>query len=721
MASCVAAMLVLAGAYLYMRTDRAEVLAQLMLPPETNTGGLMPYMEMASALSLDGMFGGSSTDNEIAVITSHTVFERTARDLGLNVTYLQSRYPMKWYGAYEESQLKLTTLPSIPDTIGVSLKFDINPNSDGTFDIVCKYKRRKLADIDNAELPVTLETAYGPFTISKTENYGMAPVRKFRIFFSSYNAAAYNYTQHVQVFAPSKKTDFVDLSYVTDDAIFGKKLLNKIIDNYNLIGNQYRDDNSTRTLDFVNKRLATLETELAKAETQLTDFKKSHDIVEPEIDITTVVGKENTLDAQIFAAQTDLEIIKMAKDFLSNPENKYALLPSVPGAGAEMSAYNDLIIKRMKLVTSAKDNNPVLLNLNNQIDALRENIIVSVDRSYENLSTRLASLRRENSGNETRKGSVPDLQQEYVSLGRDAYLLQQLYMLLLKQREEAEMNLMKTSLSMFTVDAPYVVPKPMGLSKMKVLAVAGFLGLCLGALLVFLMKLPKAPLTTAKQIEEICNLSVLGNVECERGDDAGIVPADSKAAESLRMLRSNAMLALSPIEGNKILITSVTNAEGATFVAANLALAFSKAGYRTALVEANMRTPRLRELFKADKTQPTLAQIVGEGEAYAPSFSDGQPAVVCAGSYSGNPADLLGSEAMTKFLQKLSEECDYVLVDTTHLRGYSDVFALADDADLTLVVAKTGVVTPDEIKYLNGVYEEGRLPRLACVINSVEK
>ncbi|MCM1219874.1 MAG: hypothetical protein NC548_35835 [Lachnospiraceae bacterium] len=721
MGSCVAAMLVLAAAYLYIRKDNVEVLAQLMLPPESANSSMMQYMEMASALSMDGMFG-SSTDNEIAVIKSHTVFERTVRELGLNVFYYQKRYPMKWHAAYDDAQLKLTTLPSIPDTIRASLRFDIDPNDDGTFDIVCKYKRRKLAKANKAELPITLETAYGPFTIDKTESFGTMPVAGFRIIFTSYNAAAYSYNEAVNVFAPSKKTDFVDLSINTNDYKFGIKLLNKIIDNYNLVGNRYRDDNSTRTLDFVNKRLESLETELAQAEGNMTSFKKTHDIVEPEIDITTVVGKENTLDAQIFTMQTDLEIIRMAKEFLANPENKYALLPSIPGGGPEMSSYNELIMRRMRLVTSAKENNPVLLKLNEQIDALRENIILSVDRTYENMKARLASMKKENSINEARKGSVPEIQQEYVSLGRDAYMLQQLYVALLKQKEEAELNMMKTSLSMVTVDAPYMVPKPAAMSTKKVLAAAIFLGLCLGLALVYFLKLPKAPFAAAKQIEDESLAPVLGKVACESGAGKGIISSDNAAAEAMRMLRTNVMLALADEKRKAVLVTSVSNAEGSTFIASNLAVSLAKAGYSTALVEANMRSPRFSEIFGKQALANTLSEIVGEGKPFNPeNCGIDNLRIVSAGKYSGNPSDLLGSAAMSEFVRKLSADCQYVVIDATHLRGYSDAFTLAEDVDLTLLVAQTGVATPDEMQYANQIYADGRLPRLACVICSEQK
>ena len=719
--SCVIAVPMLAAAYLYVRKSSAEVFAQLMLPPESNAGGLLPYLDIASSLPISDMLGSSTTENEIVVIKSHTVFERTARDLGLNVSYLQKRYPLKWYPAYDNAQLKLTTLPSIPDTIRATLRFDIDPNSDGTFDIKCKFKRRTLADVEKAVLPVTLETSYGPFTISKTEFYGQAPVNSFRILFCSYNAAAYSYTEAVQVYAPSKKTDVIDLSFFTNDPAFGEKLLSKIIENYNYVGNKNRDDNSTRTLDFVNKRMSTLEGELAQAEEKMTAFKKANDIVNPEADIATLVGKESTLDAQILGVQTELEILGMAKDFLANPENNYALLPSVPGAGPEMAAYNDLILKRMKLASSAKESNLVLRKLNEQIDALRENIIVTVDRSYENTSMRLSALRRENAGTETRKGSVPGIEQEYATLGRNLYMLQQLYVMLLKQREEAEMSMLKTSVSLLTVDAPYTVPAPTEMGKSKVLAIALFFGLCIGLAMVFLLKLPKASISGKRQIEKMSAAPVLGSVEVEKGEDNALISADSHAAEALRMLRSNVMLALEGAGRNVVMVTSALNGEGASFIAANLAVSLSKAGYRTVLVEANLRSPQLAELMPGLKPSASLPDVIGSNGRFAPEFSeDGMPVVIGAGHYDGNPADLLCGEGMDKFMAGLTSASDYVVVDVANMEGYSDVFAMADCAALTLVVAKTGVTTPKEMEYINGIYADGRLPRLACVVNSVE-
>lgn len=721
MGSSVLAVCLLAAGYLYIREPKTEVIAQLMLPPESMSGGLMQYRDLASMLPMGDMLGSSTTENEIAVMSSHTVFERTARELGLNVNYLQKRYPLKWYPAYDMAQLKLTTLPSIPDTIRVSLRFDIDPNDDGTFDIVCKYKRRKLADVEKVELPVTLETAYGPFTISKTEYYGKMPVNSYRILFSSYNAAAYAYSQAVQIFAPSKKTDFINLSFVTGDPKFGEKLLNRIIDNYNLLGNSYRDDNSTRTLNFVNKRLESLESELAQAEGKLSKFKKSNDIIRPEIDIATVLQKENSLEARMLSLQTELEILKMAKEFLANPENNFAMLPNVPNVGEQIVTYNELIMKRMQLVASAKENNLALRKLNEQIDAMRETIAVAVDQAYSNSQVKLSALRRENVGNESRKSTVPDLEQEYETLERDVYLMQQLYVILLKQREEAEMSMMKTSVSLITVDAPYPLTKSRELSTSKVLAVAVILGLICGALIVVFVKMPKGALFTANQIEKLTQLPIIGKIVSYPGEESGIVSVDNKAAEDMRMLRSNLVSALEGIGKNVIMVTSAVNGEGVTFVAANLAVAFAKADFKTTLVEANLRAPRLGELFPQPKSAPTVASIVEDGENYRPEFEAGKPDVVCAGLCSGNPADLLGSDAMAKFIGQLSRESDYVIIDATHLRGYSDVFALAEDVDLTIVVAKAGMATPEQIDYVNRMFADERLPRMATVVNVVAK
>ena len=89
-AIAIVAVVLITLAYTFVRKPGTEVNASLILPPETSqNSGMLALSDIASSFSMGDMFGASNIDNEIAVMQSHSVYDRTVRQLGLNINYLE--------------------------------------------------------------------------------------------------------------------------------------------------------------------------------------------------------------------------------------------------------------------------------------------------------------------------------------------------------------------------------------------------------------------------------------------------------------------------------------------------------------------------------------------------------------------------------------------------------------------------------------------------------
>jgi len=144
---------------------------------------------------------------------------------------------------------------------------------------------------------------------------------------------------------------------------------------------------------------------------------------------------------------------------------------------------------------------------------------------------------------------------------------------------------------------------------------------------------------------------------------------------------------------------------GATFLAANLAIALSQAGVSTLLVDANLRRPGLHELFRPDRPGPGLRQALVEGGLRLGDVvhNDVLPdlSLVYAGEDEGNTADeLIGGERFRLFMEECLRDHDCTLVDMAAANSAADARRVATVVGYALVIARRDLSFADDITTL---------------------
>jgi chain length determinant protein tyrosine kinase EpsG len=163
-------------------------------------------------------------------------------------------------------------------------------------------------------------------------------------------------------------------------------------------------------------------------------------------------------------------------------------------------------------------------------------------------------------------------------------------------------------------------------------------------------------------------------------------------AEELRALRTQLMIRWS-IAGAKhrvLAIVSPGSGEGRSYIAANLAVAFSQLGERTLLIDADLRKPRQHLIFNVSDRIGLSAVLSGRAgrTAVAPVSEFGTLSLLPAGAKPPNPQELLAGLGLGVLLHELRNEFDVILLDTAPARAYADAQAVAFRAGNALVVAR---------------------------------
>ncbi len=192
-------------------------------------------------------------------------------------------------------------------------------------------------------------------------------------------------------------------------------------------------------------------------------------------------------------------------------------------------------------------------------------------------------------------------------------------------------------------------------------------------------------------------------------------------AEALRVLRSELLQRWFGAAGRQhaLAITSAQAEEGRSFLAANLAVAFSQLGKRTLLIDADLRQPRQHALFGLPNSMGLSALLSGRAGLAAIAPIPGLPglSVLASGIAPPNPAELLARPAFAQLLDELAHNYDVVLIDTPAALDCVDARSVAARAGAALVVARKDASALGAVTQLAATMGQAGIAVLGAVLN----
>ncbi|HEX2287788.1 MAG TPA: P-loop NTPase [Gaiellaceae bacterium] len=258
---------------------------------------------------------------------------------------------------------------------------------------------------------------------------------------------------------------------------------------------------------------------------------------------------------------------------------------------------------------------------------------------------------------------------------------------------------------------------------------AFFASAFLAGLLVLARAQLKPRVTGTRELSRLLDLPVMVEIPYVRRR-FGVAPRTLKPVEyeAYQTLQASLRMQLPPTRQQVVLVTSAFHGEGKTEVTAALGLVLSHAGLRTWLVSADMRRPRLHELFDVAQT-PGLAEVLAEarrsGSSLASEMSAGRTGgrgesgslhVLASGRMPADPAQLLASDALDAFFDEIKQsEYDYVLLDGPPLFGLVDSQVLAQRVDGVLIVCRSDRMTQEQAIRLRELLQRLHVPALGFV------
>lgn len=172
----------------------------------------------------------------------------------------------------------------------------------------------------------------------------------------------------------------------------------------------------------------------------------------------------------------------------------------------------------------------------------------------------------------------------------------------------------------------------------------------------------------------------------------------SIAAEAYRSLKTNIQYSSFDKEYKTIVVTSSNPGEGKSTTSGNLALTLAEGESRVLLVDCDMRKPSMHKNFRVTNTYGIAdillqrKKVMDVAHMYNKNLS-----IITAGKVPPNPAEMLGSKAMSAFLEEMKEHFDYIILDTPPVQAVADAQILSTKVDGTIIVVRAGVTKKDDV------------------------
>ncbi|BAC17167.1 chain length determinant protein [Corynebacterium efficiens YS-314] len=229
-------------------------------------------------------------------------------------------------------------------------------------------------------------------------------------------------------------------------------------------------------------------------------------------------------------------------------------------------------------------------------------------------------------------------------------------------------------------------------------------GLAIGVGIAVLRTVLDTRIHSLKDVEAITDKPLLGGVledpEVKKNPLVMQTKPHSPNAEAYRAFRTNLQFLNVDESSSIFVITSPNPGEGKSTTSINLALALAESGSRVALIEADLRLPKISKYLNMEGGAGLTDVLIGKAELndVLQRWGRTQLYVLPAGRIPPNPSELLGSSAMTQIIDEVDEGFDYVIIDAPPILAVTDAAVIGHGKAGVLVAVASGATKRPELE-----------------------
>ena len=706
----------LAVTFVYLRSQVPIYVANakvLLKDPNKGSGD-------SKVLEALNIFGDKKiVENEIVVLKSSNLMHEVVRDLDL------------YASVYNEGKVRIEELykDNSPVYFRTSQPETVLPSKRYPFTVDWN---RKTVQIDNKTVHfndsiILNNTVYRiiPNTAYNTSVKG----KNYFAEFNSIEGVASNIIGNLKANAISNQSTVIELKLETPVPEKGVDILTKLFSAYNINAIEDKNETAAKTLAFIDNRLAGVTTSLDTLERNVQNFKSRNQVIDLSAQGILFLENVKELDKNKSELDIQLDIINDVNNYINRKDTKASLVPSLqllndPTLSTLLSKLYDAEVQLEKARSISGERSDAVLLGQEQVNKLRNDIKENARNIQRNLLSARQNINSNIGANSNLLSRIPKQERGLIDVTRQQAIKTNIYSFLLQKREETALNSASTIADLRIIEnaSSYGPIKPVA----KNYYLAGLVvGIFLGIFIILIREQFNRKVLFTSEIEDKTKVPVVGEI-IQVASKTPIVIQEGKRtiiAEQFRSLRTNlSFMALSE-EAKTTLITSNISGEGKSFVSINLAISHTLTDKKVALLELDLRKPRLSGLLNVTRDPGISNYLVGKIpiEGIIKETAIKNLFVVSAGAIPPNPSELILSAKFKEMMNELKNRFDYLIIDSAPIGPVSDSLLLKDYADTTIFVVRHNVTPKMYLKLIDNLFRQNKFKNICIVFNGLKR
>ena len=570
-------------AYIYMRYAVPEYYVYSTILIDTEDANA-PQLDAIKDIGLIDK-APNKIENEIQILRSRSIMTEVVKKLNLNVQHYTEGNVIKSEN-YPKSILEVNFIDADSTFYNKSQLFNIHILSKLEFEI------NEGDDEKNVKHAFgnSINTTIGKIIITPDDNFDHYIGKKIEIRIIPVQLVSEYYRNKISIEPVEKSPSVLKVSLNDPVEEKAKDIVNNLISQYNLAEQEDNMKVAKKTSSFINDRIALITTDLSEVDSDAANFRSSRGL---GIDINSqsqrIAESNLQADKEIAAQSAELDIVTSLKNSIGNRSDTYEIVPynagfSDPGVTSLVSEYNKLVNTRDRLLENSTAQNPLVINVDNQLGDLRTSMLASLSNLEQTIKIRLKSLQSQNQNYSSKMYAAPKQVQALNEIERQAGIKEQLYLYLLQKREEAEISSGVTSENARVID-PAITTDSGSISPPRKVIYGGafFAALFLPFMIIYIKGLLNVKVQSREDLEKALSTPIIGDIPKTKSKSPQIISKTDRSplAESFRILKTNLNFLMADMhseKGSTIFLTSTISGEGKTFISANLAKVLAASG-----------------------------------------------------------------------------------------------------------------------------------------------
>lgn len=709
----------LAFAYINITNPVYEVSANVLITDEKKGADETKILE-----SLNVYTPSKIVDNELDVISSRDLLKDVVYNLRLYAPVFQKN-TLSTQSAYVSSPVKVEM--NKPDSLLEMDRVDFVYN-----------KGKNTVSMDGKEYPVNtwLKMPFGEMRFIKNTEQTVEPAGPLYFTLIDPKKVVDNLHINLKVAPSSKLSSVINLSINDEVPQRAKDILNFLIQDYNDAGNREKNKITANTLAFIEGRIKYVVSDLDSIDRDLMNYRTQNGVIDLSEQGKVYLQNVGANDEKLTDVNMQLSMLDEVERYITSKKDNLdlGLVPSVPAiTGGErdflltslLQKLYDTQVQYERLKKSLPEDNTQMIALRSDIEKMRPAILENIQNQRKNLLASRANLSSSSGQFSSLLQGIPKKEKKLIDITRQQAIKNDAYSFLLQKREETALAYASTFDDSRTIEHAVASVQPVSPKKLLVFLTAFVMAFLLGfAYINFKEKLTNKILFRS-DIEQLTSIPVLAEIVKVRGKNPLVTKSKSISfIEQFRQLRALLIMKHRLARHNKIMVTSTIASEGKSFVSNNLALSIANSGKKVALVDFDLRNPKTSAFYNLlDK--PGIADYLEKNnemnlDQIIYSSDNKKLFVIPAGNSDINPTELLLNGNLNGLFQALSDQFDFIIVDTCPTDPVIDAFILAEHCNTTLFIIRHGFTKKPMIEQLDESYKMNAFKDISIVFNGIK-